>query len=90
MSNYRTIYFKVVTVKKRVTAELTIEQMRRIPCYEIYFNQLEELFFEIRFKPQAGVTDEQVLAEHILALKKRYRIRSYEIYDVQNDYQLKK
>lgn len=82
---YRTIYFKIIIQKKTPPAELTIDQMRNIPCHEIYFNELEEKFFEIRFKPQKGVTDEMVLNEHLRALRRRYKVRGHEVYDVKND-----
>jgi hypothetical protein len=82
---FRTLYFKIVVEKPKPAAELTLEQMRAIPCHEIYFNELEEKFFEIRFKPQAGVTDDMVLQEHLRALRHRFRIRRFELYDVKED-----
>lgn len=85
---FRTIYFKVVIEKKGSPAVLDLEQMRRVPCHEIYFKELEEKFFEIRFKPQSGVTDEMVLEEHLRALRRRYKIRQHEVYDIQNDWLL--
>ncbi len=83
---FRTIYFKIVVEKKGAPATLTLEQMRQIPCHEIYFTELEEKFFEIRFKPQAGVTDDMVLYEYLNALRKKYKIRQHEVYDIQNDW----
>ena len=83
---YRTIYFKIVIEKRDAPAVLTIDQIRTIPCHEIYFKELEEKFFEIRFKPQSGVTDDMVLQEHLRALRKKYRIRQHEVYDIQNDW----
>ena len=82
---YRTIYFKIVIEKPKPAAELTLEQMRKIPCHEIYFNELEEKFFEIRFKAQPNITDEMVLEEHLYALRKRYKIRAHEVYDARRD-----
>ena len=82
---YRNIYFKIIVQKRGVPAELTLDQMRTIPCHEIFFNELEEKFFEIRFKPQSGVTDEMVLQEHLRALRRKYIIRGHEVYDVKTD-----
>lgn len=82
---YRNIYLKIIVQKKGTPADLTIDQMRKIPCHEIFFNELEEKFFEIRFKPQKGVTDEMVLQEHLRALRRKYIIRGHEVYDVMTD-----
>lgn len=82
---YRNIYFKIIVQKKGTPADLTIDQIRKIPCHEIFFNELEEKFFEIRFKPQKGVTDEMVLQEHLRALRKKYIIRGHEVYDVSEE-----
>lgn len=82
---YRNIYFKIIVQKKGSPAELSIEQMRTIPCHEIYFNELEEKFFEIRFKAHKGVTDEMVLQEHLRALRRKYIIRGHEVYDVRQE-----
>ncbi|MFT5617075.1 MAG: hypothetical protein ACI85I_000291 [Arenicella sp.] len=81
---FRTIYFKIIVEKYNPPAELSIEQIRKIPCHEIYFNELEEKFFEIRFKPQPDVTDDMVLQEHLYALRKKFKIRGHEIYEVRN------
>lgn len=79
--SYQTIYLRIVAEKKGLPADLSIEEIRRIPCHEIYFHELEEHFFEIRFKPQQGVTEEMVLEEHLRALRRKYRIRAHEVYD---------
>ena len=80
---YQTIYLRIIAEKKGMPADLTIDEIRRIPCHEIYFHELEEHFFEIRYKPQPGVTEDMILEEHLHALRRKYRIRGHEVYDAQ-------
>ena len=75
------LIFKVVVRKEGNAIPLTLEQHRKIPCLSLLSSELEEKFFEVNYKPQRGVSEDDILQVHLNALASKYDIISHEKYN---------